>query len=297
MNAVPAHCSSDLCRKQHRVCLSRLVLPLMAALLCTLLASCLDVGMKNTSDDDLVHARRAMMRREFLEAEKSFERYLRRNPNGAERWEVWNSLVDISLSVRNARQGAIELLEAMLLEYEHDQDKNRQVSARLAELYRLSRNYSRAVHLWSSIAENMKSSTTERAEAYRNLAHVYMRRLEFELAKKSLGNCLGLDVPVSVKSECLYDLAQAHVGMDELDNAIEQLRSVLALKDISESMRTLTIFMLADAMEQQGKNDEALALFTSIGTSYPNRKVVEERVEELQKRIAAKAAESKTRHK
>ena len=266
--------------------------------LCALLASCIDGADKqNRADDDLVHARKAMMQREFLEAEKSFERYLRRNPEGKERWEVWNSLVDISLSVRNARQSAIELLEAMFLEYEDDQDKKRRVSTRLAELYRLSRNYARAVYLWSSIAEDAAASNNERAEACRNLAHVYMRRLEFELAKKSLGDCLALDIPVAVRSECLYDLAQTYVGMDELDNAIEQLRFVLALQGIPESMRTLTIFMLADAVEQQGKNAEAMELFTSISNAYPNRKVVEERIEELQKRIAAKAAEPQVKRK
>ena len=113
---------------------------------------------------------------------------------------------------------------------------------------------------------------------------MYLRRLEFELSKQSLGYCLELKIPDSVRAECLYDLAQTFVGMEELDNAVIQLRSVLSLKGIAESTRTLSIFMLADALDQQGKNDEALALFESIGGTYPNRKVVEQRIAFLEKK-------------
>lgn len=234
--------------------------------------------------DDLRDARKAMMTRDFLEAEKFFERYLRRSPEGAERWEVWNSLVELALSVRNDRKAAIELLEAMRIEYEDQADKRRKISMRLAEQYRLLRKYDRAVYLWSSVAEDVRADTIERSRACRNLAHVYLRRLEFELAKQSLGYCLALDIPESVRAECLYDLAQTYVGMDELENAVTQLRAVLALRDIADSTRTLSIFMLADALDQQGNNDEAIELFTSISHTYPNRKVVEQRIAFLEKK-------------
>ncbi|MDL2210353.1 hypothetical protein LJC26_06075 [Desulfovibrio sp. OttesenSCG-928-O18] len=253
---------------------------LLGAALCA--AGCFDSGEEVT--DDLVDARKAMMQRDFLEAEKSFERYLRRSPDGEERWEVWNNLTELALSVRNDRKAAVELLEAMLIEYADVPVRKREISVRLAELYRLSRKYERAVFLWSSVAEDPKADNVERARACRNLAHVYLRRLEFELAKESLGYCLALDIPDTVRAECLYDLAQTFMGMDELDNAIVQLRAVLALRNISQAARTLTIFMLADALDQKGKNDEAMELFTSISETYPNRKVVEQRIEFLEKK-------------
>lgn len=246
------------------------------------LGGCFESGPEMA--DDLAEARKAMMLRDFLEAERSFERYLRHTPEGEERWEVWNSLVELALSVRNDRKAGIELLEAMLIEYDGDPARKLAISAQLAELYRLARRYDRAVFLWSSVAEDTKADSVERASACRNLAHVYLRRLEFELSKESLGYCLALDVPDSVRAECLYDLAQTYVGMEELDNAITQLRNVLTLRDIAESTRTLSIFMLADALDQQGKNEEALELFDSINESYPNRKVVEQRIAFLEKK-------------
>lgn len=257
-----------------------LVAALLGAVLCA--GGCLDSGKEAT--DDLVEARKAMMQRDFLEAEKSFERYLKRNPEGAERWEVWNNLVELALSVRNDRKAAIELLEAMLIDYAETPAKKREISVRLAELYRLSRKYDRAVFLWASVAEDPAADNVDRARACRNLAHVYLRRLEFELAKESLGYCLALDVPDVVRAECLYDLAQAFMGMDELDNAIVQFRAVLDLENVAWPTRTLTIFMLADALNQKGQNEEAMKLFTSISETYPNRKVVEQRIEFLQKK-------------
>ena len=243
------------------------------------LAGCLET--RPEVSDDIAEARQAMLQRDYLEAEKSFERYLRRNPEGEDRWEVWNTLVDLALSVRNDRKAAIELLEAMLIEYAEAPARKRIISGRLAELYRLARNYDRALVLWSSVAEDPKAENVERARACRSLAHVYLRRLEFELAKESLGYCLALDVPDTVRADCLYDLAQTYVGMDDLDQAIVYFRSVLALGNIPESMRTLTVFMLADAMEQKGNKAEALKLYTGIEDTYPNRKVVEQRIEAL----------------
>ena len=166
----------------------------------------------------------------------------------------------------------------MLIEYAEVPAKTRVISSQLAELYRLGRNYERALTLWSAVAEDTRADAVERARACRNLAGVYIRRLEFELAKESLGYCLALDIPDTVRAECFYDLAQTYVGIGDLDKAITFFRSVLALSNIPESMRTLTVFMLADVHEQKGNSAEALTLFTSISEEYPNRRVVEQRI-------------------
>lgn len=264
-----------------KICLRLALGALLLGLLCSG-AGC--PGVRDDTPEELVDARRAMIQRDFLEAEKFFERYLKRNPEGGERWEVWNSLVELAMSVRNDRKATIELLEAMRIEYAGVPAKTREISVRLAELYRLARRYDRAVYLWAAVAEDPGAGNVERARAYRNLAHVYLRRLEFELAKESLGQCLDLELPGVVQAECLYDLAQTHLGMDDADSAIAGLRAVLKLENIAESTRTLTVFMLADALDQKGLDDEAARLFSGIRESYPNRKVVERRLEFLEKK-------------
>ncbi len=251
------------------------------ALLCFALFAC--SNSKKEGPDDLGEARSALGKRNFLEAEKAFERYLRSNPEGVDRWYVWQNLVELSLNVRGDRKGAIELLEAMLVEYAATPDKERLVRMRLAEQYRLSRKYDRAVELWGLTAGDKGASSLEKAESYRNLAEVYLRRLEFELAKEALNMCIALAVPDPVRGQCLYDLAQTHMGTDESDEAVARLRAVLELKDIPAPLRGLTVFMLADALDQQGKSAEALALFESIRASYPNPQVVAKRIDALRK--------------
>ena len=254
------------------------------------LAGCFTVEKKEPSD--LEDARHAMMKRDYLEAEKSFERYLRRNPAGADRWDVWNNLVDLAFSVRNDRKAGIELLEAMMIEYADVPLKKRAISVKLAEQYRLVRNYDRALALWSSVAEDTTVDAAERARVCRSLAGVYLRRLEFELAKESLGYCLALDIPDSVRAECLYDLAQTHVGTGDLDKAVTFFREVLTLGNVSQNIQTLTVFMLADVLDQKGEADEALTLFSSISETYPNPKVVEKRIDFLKSKNKKPAAKS-----
>jgi tetratricopeptide (TPR) repeat protein len=129
------------------------------------------------------------------------------------------------------------------------------------------------------------SGTTElkKAALYRNMARVYLRRLEFELAKEALSLCLELKIPQSTKSECRYDLADAYLVMENVEEAIKELRGLLEQGGVDDDLQLLSVFMLADALEQQGKKQEALALFESIRFTYPNTSVVEARIEYLQK--------------
>jgi tetratricopeptide (TPR) repeat protein len=242
-------------------------------------AGCFDEDERH---DDLTDAREYMRHRDFMEAEKSFERYLRRNPDGQERLEVWNNLVDLAINVRHDRNSAIELLEAMTIEYDVNSPERRMVQERLAEEYEQTRNYVRAMELWVALEKNPGTSELKKADLYRNMARVYLRRLEFELAKESLSLCLTLNIPQSAKSECQYDLADAYMVMEITDEAIKELSSLLEQDGVDDDLRVLAIFMLADALEQQGKKLEALNLFEGIRFSYPNTSVIEARIEYLQ---------------
>lgn len=254
-------------------------LPLLAAFSCFfLLAGC---QADDAGRDDLSDAREYMSQRDFIEAEKSFERYLRRNPEGEARWEVWNHLVDLALSVRHDRAAAIELMETMLVEYESVYPERRQVQERLAKVYEQARRYDRAMELWSLLANDPDTPALQKASIYRGMAKVYLRRLEFELVKDSLRRCLALDVPQSVKSECHYDLADAYMIMEDTDAGISELRALLQQEGMDDELRVLSVFMLADALEQKGEKAVALKLFESIRLTYPNSGVVEVRIEYL----------------
>lgn len=264
----------------------RRVLPLLLLLLMAMSAgfvlnACFG---EDQTRDDLAEAREYMRHRDFMEAEKFFERYLRRNPDGPHRWEAWNNLVDLALNVRHNRNSAVELLEAMTIEYENSPQERRMVQERLAEEYENMRRYERAMELWSALEKDKDTPALKKAEIYRNMARVYLRRLEFELARESLTLCMELDIAQSAKSECRYDLADAYMVMEYLDSGIAELRTLLQQDGVDDELRVLSIFMLADALEQQGNRAAALTLFESIRHSYPNLSVVEARIEYLKTR-------------
>ena len=260
---------------------------LLLILACCQLPGCLEDG--RDPGDDLAQARAHMLNRDFMEAEKSFERYLRSNPAGTQRWEVWNELVDLALNVRYDRNAAIELLLAMQQEYaqrEYDRvpgadQRRRLIIDRLAQQYEQSRHYDGAVELWGSLAQAPENPLVQRAASLRNLARIYMRRLEFEPAKRALAVCMEMEIPQSAKSDCRYDMADLYMIMDDMDASIRELRSLLEQGEMDDDKRILSIFMLADALEQQGNRESALGLFETIRYSYPNNRVVESRIEYL----------------
>jgi tetratricopeptide (TPR) repeat protein len=152
---------------------------------------------------------------------------------------------------------------------------------RLAQQYEQARNYEGAVELWGRLVKDAESPVVQRAASLRHLARIYLRRLEFEPARDALTLCMEMEIPQSAKSNCQYDLADLYMIMDDMDSGIRELRSLLEQEGVDDDKRVLSIFMLADALEQQGNRESALGLFETIRFSYPNVRVVEARIEYL----------------
>ena len=253
-----------------------------------LLAACLFAGgckeeQKQQARDEITQAEDALRRRDTGDAEMHLERYLRKNPQGELRWHVWEQLVSISLDLRQDRQTARDYLELMLLEFAAQPEKRREIEQRLATLCNEMRDYARATVLWEALVQDPETSDKIKAQVYRELAHAYLRRLEFIAATDILEACLNLQVDIPTKGECLYALGEAQTLTENLTAAEASLRSLLDMPGIPEERRVLTVFMLADVLEQQGRFDAAITYFETIRTTYPNEKVVEMRIAHLKK--------------
>jgi tetratricopeptide (TPR) repeat protein len=243
--------------------------------------------------DDLTLAEEALSERDIGDAEMYFERYLRKNPDGEDRWEVWLQLLSISLDIRQDKATAGDYLEIMLSEFNADPPKRRHIQMALAGLYKDMRLYFRAFLLWEALATDPGLSSEERALVYRELSHAYLRRLEFTSATDILGLCLQLDVRPDTKADCLYALAETQMLTDKLGESEQALRDLLLLTDISTDRRVLATFILADVLEQRDKLQEAASLFESIRETYPNTKVVTVRLSALKDKMGAKKSGKK----
>lgn len=241
------------------------------------------------SQDDLALARLAVKDRDIGDAEMYFERYLRKNPQGEHRWEVWQSLLDIALDIRHDKGSAREYLEIMLEEFSGDGERRRRIQLALASLADAMRAYERAVYLWEAVSVDPETPQETLAKVYRELSRAYLRRLEFTLSKDVLDRCLQLNVAGETKGECLYALAEAHTLTDELDAAEEALRAMLDLSTTDATLRVEATFMLADVLEQRDRFKEAEELFDSLRDTYPNTRVIEVRLSALRNKTGKPA--------
>jgi len=254
-----------------------------------LLVGCSPTELLSKPKDDLTLAEEALGERDIGDAEMYFERYLRKNPGGEDRWEVWLQLLSISLDIRQDKATAGNYLEIMLSEFNADPPRRRYIQKALASLYKDMRLFSRAFFLWEALEADPDLSSEDRAIVYRELSHAYLRRLEFTAATDALGLCLQLDVRPDTKADCLYALAETQMLTGRLDESEQALRDLLDLgKAISPDRIVLATFILADVLEQRGKLQEAASLFESIRETYPNTKVVTVRLSALKEKMGDK---------
>ena len=238
--------------------------------------------------DDLYLADKAFDERDIGDAEMYFERYLRKNPEGEDRWDVWLQLLAISLDIRQDKSTAAEYLEIMLREYTDDTSKRRLIQKHLADLYKDIHAYPRATVLWEALASDPDLISEERAVVYRELSHAYLRRLEFTAAIDVLDLCLQLDVRPDTKVDCFYALAETQMLTYKLAESEKALRELLSIEGASPDRRVLATFFLADVLEQREKWKEAMELFESIRETYPNAKVIEVRLGALKNKLSGK---------
>jgi hypothetical protein len=238
--------------------------------------------------DDLALADAALNERDTGDAAMYFERYLRKNPAGEKRWDVWRQLLALTLDIRQDKKTASEYLEIMLTEFADDPPKRRRIQMRLAALCKELRDDARAVRLWEALAADADTPAADRAGVYRELSQAYLRRLEFSLATEVLGLCLSLDVSSEIKAHCLYALSETQMLTGDLAGSEQALRDLLRLKDLAEEPRVLAVFMLADVLEQEERLPEAVDLFESIRENYPNTRVIEIRLGSLKTKNSAK---------
>lgn len=257
-----------------------------AALVILILVAACD---RQAATEDLGEARTAFANREWSDAERLLEGYLRRNPKGAERWEAWNLLVEMAHRVRNDERVVAELLETMYLEFGNDPDKAHDVLVRLGDLLEADRHFARAVEVWTRLLDLSGLAPDTRADVSRRLARILVAQRRFNPAEEQLRACLDIEgISTGRRAACLYDLADLNVVNEHLDVATDLARQILALEGVDDTVRSMAGFLLADALEQRGRHAEALAGFESLRGLYPNEMVIDTRIKHLRSHLGRK---------
>lgn len=254
-----------------------------AVLLCALLGGgCESLPLGN----DLADAKKAIQSGDMSQAQKLLERHLRVEENPVVRWETWNTLLKATEQANPSSTWIVDYLETMLMEFEDSPEKSRVILQRLAEAHEVLRRFERAAETWTRLLEEPGLNPDEQAAVYRRLAKLSLRLRHFERAEDFLQSCMALPIASGKQAECLFDLADATSMRGDINHAAVLARQVMDMDDADTILKARAGFILADIKDEQGQNQEALALFESIKGIYPNELVVEKRIALLKKKPA-----------
>ncbi len=254
-------------------------------ILCILVAAC----DRQAATEELTEARSAFANREWNDAERLLEGYLRRNPEGAQRWEAWNLLVEVAHRVRNDERATVELLETMYLENGSNPERAYDILTRLGELLEAGRDFRRAAEVWPRVLELPGLTPDTRALVSRRLARILVMQRRFPEAEERLKACLDTEgLSTEGRAGCLYDLADLNVASEHLDVAVDLATTLVGLEGLTPELRSQAGFLLADALEQRGRFAEALERFEALRGVYPNDMVIDTRVRHLKGRLGRK---------
>lgn len=230
---------------------------------------------------DLQEAQAAARDGEWTRAQRYLERYLRSEEDPELRWNAWNMLIDGSLRSDPSGQWAVDYLETMALEYEDNADRSRDVLARLAGVHESTGRMDSAVAAWEQFCLQPGLEDAEYASVQRRMARLYISRSLLEDAEEALRICVALTDGEPTQADCLFDLASLAAVRDKNTEALELAGQVMQLPGVDAVIKARAGFILADILEQQGKNKEALAMFRDIRDDYPNELVVDYRIQAL----------------
>lgn len=254
--------------------------------LCTCVA--LSAGCQNSLVvDDLEEARTAIINHNWTLAERLIERYLRVQDDADKRWEAWQSLIEATNGASQEPRVTLEYLEVMLQEYADDDRRAKIMLHRMGVLNEFLRRHDKAADAWSTYITLDGLTPEEATEGHRRLANIHFKGRRYEVAENVLYSCLSLEMPAPLHAQCMYDLADMSVAREQWEEASTFAMQVLEI-DTDTKMKGLTMFLLAEALEQQSKFAEALSYFEAARPLYPNEMVVDNRIAFLKKKLSKK---------
>lgn len=237
---------------------------------------------RQATSEGLEGARMAFTSRQWDEAERLLEGYLRRNPKGEVRWEAWCMLVDVARNVRGDERTAVDILETMHMEFNAEPARAREILTQLGELLESGRRFERAAEIWALALEIPGLEPDAKADIHRRLARLLVAQRRFTPVKEQLNACANLKgISLENRAGCLYELADLNMVTEHLDVSEELARRILNMEGLERDLQSRTAFLLADVLEQRGRHAEALARFEALRGVYPNEQVIESRIRML----------------
>ena len=227
--------------------------------------------------DDLLLARRAIADRNWSLAERLLERYLAHEQDVDKRWEAWQELLVVTRSSSIKKRITLEILDSMLAEFADDDGRAKVVLESMGLITESLKNHGRAADVWSTYIGLGGLLPSELVEGYRHLATAQFAQRHFDAGEETLAQCMALPAADKEKLLCAYDLADYQMARQRPQEVSDLCQQILDSEPDKE-LRGMAGYLLGDALEQLGRQGEALHQFEFAKQDYPNPLVIENRI-------------------
>ncbi|WP_319469931.1 tetratricopeptide repeat protein [uncultured Pseudodesulfovibrio sp.] len=135
------------------------------------------------------------------------------------------------------------LLEAMYLELGTDPHDAWRIMFQLGEVYSQLGNVSKAIESYEKCLMHAEEFPENSVKTQLRLAELYRSMGNYDLVSVTLENCANSAKSTNDKALCLYELAQSYSFISNWNQSKRALETLLELKDVSEDIRVLSIFL------------------------------------------------------
>jgi Uncharacterized protein conserved in bacteria len=158
----------------------------------------------------------------------------------------------------------------------------RQAFERSAEMYEKNGDYQKALLAYQGVIDNFPDANDLDEFRY-NVAMMALKLKKFEPARRALMAIVEKNPQTPIADKVIYQLGNAFFMDAGSRQAVEVLK-VAVEKYPDSPLKPDMLFTLANAYEELGEFPTAMKIYKSILNIYPNPKVVEKKIEKLEKR-------------
>ena len=252
-------------------------------ILCVLimLSACL---WHDTDEDTFNNAERAFARGEYHQAAKLYQSYVQKKPTGKKRWEAWQRLIVIARDISNDPSTAIELLEAIYLEFKADPQKAFAICTQQIELYKTTRNLDQALTTIDATLNIQDLSTPQRWNLRFTQGSLALRLHQYARAQASFTAAMDHVFDAESRGKTLYATGRTLIYRHKYDQARQILQQ--AFTEVVPGPTWSRIgFSLAEIAEHEQNYEEGVQILKKIRDHYPNPKALDIRLRSLQRAI------------
>lgn len=240
------------------------------------------VPTRRAFDSYLHRAEEAFQKKNFNRAIELNLRALKLYPDHAQTPDVLLRIGDIyNFSLGNAEKAgaAYQMLTSRFAK----SPQARQAFEHSAELYEKSGDYQKALLAYQGVIDNFPEAK-DLDEFRFNVAMMALKLKKFEPARRALMAIVEKNPQTPIADKVLYQLGNAFF-MDAGSKQAVEVLSVAVDKYPDSPLKPDMLFTMANAYEEMGDANNSLKIYKSILSIYPNPKVVEKKIEKMEKRL------------